>query len=98
MQEAGRGHLPLHQGGCRPEVGKLGILEPDAPNLHRMRVEARAAVKAARLVPNRAERKAAKMVAEAFRTRPALTIVFDREGWSPALFRWLAEIGIATFT
>ena len=66
-----------------------------------MRVDARAAVKAARLVPNRAERKAAKKAAmkafaEAFWTKPALTIVFDREGWSPALFRWLAEIGIAT--
>ena len=95
--------MPLHQGGCRSEVGKLGILGPDAPNLHRMRIEARAAVKAARLVPNRAERKAAKKAAmkayaEAFWTKPALTIVFDREGWSPALFRWLAEIGIAIIT
>ena len=30
--------------------------------------------------------------------RPALTLVFDREGWSPALFRRLARRGIAVIT
>ena len=29
---------------------------------------------------------------------PALTLVFDREGWSPALFRHLASCGIACIT
>ena len=30
--------------------------------------------------------------------KPALTLVFDREGWSPALFRRLAQRGIAVIT
>lgn len=30
--------------------------------------------------------------------RPALTLVFDREGWSPALFRELARQGVACIT
>ncbi len=30
--------------------------------------------------------------------RPALTLVFDREGWSPALFRDLARQGVACIT
>ena len=30
--------------------------------------------------------------------RPALTLVFDREGWSPDLFRWLAKRGISCLT
>ena len=29
---------------------------------------------------------------------PALTLVFDREGWSPDLFQWLARRGIACIT
>ena len=29
---------------------------------------------------------------------PALTLVFDREGWSPALFKRLARIGVACIT
>ena len=29
---------------------------------------------------------------------PRLTLVFDREGWSPQLFRWLAAKGIACIT
>ena len=29
---------------------------------------------------------------------PALTLVFDREGWSPALFKRLARIGVAVIT
>ena len=79
---------------------ELGILPPDAPNLHLRRVEARKAVEAARSVANPKERKAAKRAAtkaraEADAARPALTMVFDREAWSPNLFRWLAEFGIA---
>ena len=70
---------------------------PDASR--RRRVETRVAVKAARIVRNRAERKAAmKATADALSVRPALTIVFDREGWSTDLFRWLAETGIAIIT
>ena len=30
--------------------------------------------------------------------KPALTLVFDREGWSPALFRRLAQRGVAVIT
>ncbi len=36
--------------------------------------------------------------AEADPAAPALTLVFDREGWSPALFRHLASCGIACIT
>ena len=100
--------LKLNESLCRcirehvvPKLrDELGMLPTDAPNLHLRRVEARKAVKAARSVANPKERKAAKRAAmkaraEADAVKPALAMVFDREAWSPNLFRWLAEFGIA---
>ena len=50
-----------------PELERIGVLPPDAPDLTRGGT-------------------------------PAATLAFDREGWSPALFRRLARRGVAVIT
>ena len=80
---------------------KAGLIGPDTPNLSAVRAEAEAAWKAERLAKSSADAsekekaEAEKALAAAVEraraaagnVKVAMTPVFDREGWSPALFR-----------
>ena len=95
-----------------PRMKKAGLIGPDAPNLSAVWAEALAARKADRLAKSSADAtekekaEAEKALAAAVEraraaarnVKAAMTLVFDREGWSPALFKRLEAEGIAVIT
>ena len=92
-----------------PRMKKAGLIGPDAPNLSAVRTEALAAwkvVKLAKSSANASEKEKAeaekalaaaveRAEAAARNMKAAMTLVFDREGWSPALFKRLEAEGVA---
>ena len=81
---------------------ETGAVGPDAPNLAKVGQEvwaATAALKEAEAANDPDARAAAELALSAARTvKPAAAPVFDREGWSPELFPWLDERGVASIT
>ena len=81
---------------------EIGAVGPDAPNLAKVGEEVRTATEALKEAEaaNDPDAIAAAETAlsEARAVKPAAAPVFDREAWSPELFLWLDERGVASIT